>query len=181
VSSADEVNPALRDKTVEQLTEVFNRKARRGKINLSVTLWDRAFVDAFIRRRGERRSWNDQRIRKAVEQWSERFLENQTAFRIRLEALDRPLTVKGEDEVLALDEWRWELWDSRGHKVEAHLAKVESKKVFAGKKGRYDFRVDGNVHFNYVIAPQKVEWIEIVAIPPGDGSPLRLPKWRLSR
>lgn len=181
VSSATEVSPALAGKSLRELTELFNRKARRDKLNLSVTLWDRAFVEAFLERRAEARSWNEEKTRKAVKEWTRRFLENQTTFRVRLEALARPLTVKGKDAVVALDEWRWELWDSNGRKVEAHEVKVETKKVFAGKKGQYDFRVDGNVHFNYEIAPGKVDWIEIVATPPGDARPLRLPKWKLAR
>lgn len=179
ISKADTVHPALQKRSLAALTRLFNRKVRRGKIHLSMTLWDRSFVEAFLRKRAQKKGWPETHLKAAIERWTQRFLKNKTSFRVRLEALDRPLTVEGQDSVLDLEAWRWELWDSNGKKIEPKAVDMESKRVFKGKKGRYSFRIDGNLHFDYVIDPQKVSWIELLAIPPGDIGTLRVPRWRV--
>ena len=179
VSGHQRVHPSLRAHSLADLTKLFNRKIRKEKILLSVTLWDRSFVEAFLRRRAQKKSWSDPQLKRAIAQWSKRFLKNQTAFRVRLEALDRPLTVEGRDLLLNLNAWRWELWDSNGKRIEASTIQLESKRVFKDKTGNYSFRVDGNIHFKYALDPKKTRWIEVLAIPPGDMGTLHLPRWRI--
>lgn len=181
VSTTEKVHPNLKGKPLNELTRLFNRKGARSNLYLSVTLWDRSFVEAFISRRARMQSWTPEREQRAVAEWTNRFLKDRTSFRVRLEALDRPLTVQGVDPVLRLDMWQWELWDSEGHRTVAFKAANDSKKLFAGSEGRFSFRVDGNVFFRYRIDSSKVSWIELVALPPGTGGAIKPPKWRFLR
>jgi len=177
ISKATQPHPELTGKSLGEITELFNRKTSRKNIHLSATLWDRAFIEAFLKRRADNKNWSKEVLDQAIESWTERFLKNKTSFRIRLEALHRPLTIEGEDPLLNLESWRWELWDSEGIHVKTSTSKTESKKVFEGSKGRQSFRIDGNIHFNYTIDPSKIQWIRLLAIPPGDEKELELEKW----
>ncbi len=177
ISKATQPHPDLTGKSLQEITELFNRKKSRENIYLSVTLWDRAFIEAFLKRRAVKKNWTKDVLQKAIDSWAERFLKNKTSFRIRLEALHRPLTIEGEDPLLNLESWRWELWDSEGNHLKTSAAKTESKKVFEGSKGRQSFRIDGNIHFTYTIDPSKIQWIRLLAIPPGDEKELELEKW----
>ena len=113
--------------------------------------------------------------------WKTRFLVNQTSFRVRLEALNRPFTVKGTDAILNLKLWRWVLWDSEGKNLQPFEIKVESTKIFTGTKGRHSFRVDGNIHFKYTVDPGRIRWIEVVGYPPGSHKAMKLPTWHIKR
>lgn len=177
ISKTTQPHPELAGKSLQEITELFNRRTSRKNIHLSATLWDRAFIEAFLKRRATTKNWTKEVLDQAIESWTERFLKNKTSFRIRLEALHRPLTIEGEDPLLNLESWRWELWDSEGNHVKTSTSKTESKKVFEGSKGRQSFRIDGNIHFNYTIDPSKIEWIRLLAIPPGDEKELELKKW----
>ena len=179
VSTAARTHPNLAKKSLGELTSLFNRKASRGSLHLSVTLWDRAFIEAFLKRRAAKKSWSRETLNKAVSDWTAKFVQGKTSFRVRLEALNRPLTVQGQDPVLELQSWRWELWDSSGNHIKVSEAQTETKKVFGGTKGRQSFRVDGNIHFNYTITPNKTAWIQLLAFPPDDQKAIPIKRWYL--
>lgn len=179
VSSPDRPNPALARKSLSQLTHILNRKNSRADLYLSVSLWDRAYVEAFLKQRASLKHWSKQQLDESISSWTKRFLVNQTSFRVRLDALHRPLVVQGTDPLLDLSAWRWELWDSTGRHVTASKAATELKKVFQGGSKQYSFRADGNVHFPYVLDPHKVQWVEVIAYPPGNERSIRLPKWHI--
>jgi len=179
VSSPFRTNPALAHKSLSDLAHLLNRKASRANLYLSVSLWDRAYVEAFLKQRAAIKHWSAQQLNESISSWTNRFLVNQTSFRVRLEALHRPLVIQGTDPLLDLSAWRWELWDSKGHHVTATKAATELKKVFQGGAQQYSFRADGTVHFTYGMDPHKTQWIELIAYPPGNEHSIRLPKWHV--
>ncbi len=179
VSQYDRVNPELSGKSPEAITRIFNRGVGRSNLHLSLTLWDRAFIESFLKRRAARKSWTEERLKSAIDEWTESFLKGKTSFRVRLDAIDRPLTFHGEDPILELESWRWELWDSEGNRFTPAKVETETKKVFEGTKGRRSFRVDGNIHFSHTIDPSKIRWIRVSAFPPNDEKALEPDAWML--
>lgn len=181
LSPHDRAHPELSEKSPEKITRIFNRSAGRSKLHLSITLWDRAFIETFLKRRAAKKSWTEERLQSAIDDWTEIFLKGKTSFRVRLEALDRPLTFHGEDPILELKSWRWELWDSEGNRFSPEKVNTETRKVFEGTKGRRSFRVDGNIHFSHTIDTSKIRWIRVSAFPPNDEKAIEPDPWVFKR
>ncbi len=181
VSQASQTHPTLRGKSADELAGLFTRKAKSGPINISAMLWDRSYVDAYLGRRATRKGWPQALLQKKIADWVEQYLAGKTSFRIRLEILNRPLTVAGKDPLMELDAWQWRLTDSSGRTRQASLAQTDTKQMFRGTQGRYNWRVLGNVTFTGRPDASKIRWLELIALPPGDHPPIRLPRWHVSQ
>ncbi len=180
LSSPAHPHPDLRGRNAQDLADMFSRKATWNGLNLSVMLWDRAYVDAYLERRATRKGWDQAKLRQQEEEWAQKYLNGKLSFRVRLEALNRPMVVGGPDPVLEFDSWQWRLTDSSGHTYAAKAAKTETKQMFRGSQGRFNWRVLGDITFARRPDPGKIRWIELTAIPPGDAPPIRLPRWYLA-
>lgn len=181
LSSESTVHPRLQSRDVADLTRVFNRQGEAAKdIQVSATLWDLSYISAFQEARATRREQSAAEAKASIEAWRQRFVVGQTAFRIRVELLDRPETVVGKDTILDLKQWVFRLKRSAGEPVPYRDIQVEIVKKWKGVEGRFTHRLDGTVHFPGRIDPARVRWIELWASPPGDRPPVRL-RWALRR
>lgn len=179
ISSPDQPHPALRGKSADQLAALFTRKVEKGTLNISAMLWDRAYVEAYLGRLAARKHWDQATLQGKLADWSQRYLRGKISFRIRLEILNRPMMVAGKDPLLELDSWQWRITDSLGHTYQAQSAKTQVKQMFRGTQGRFNWRVLGDVTFTHRPDASQVRWVELVALPPGDFPPIRLPRWYL--
>ena len=181
LSSESTVHPRLQSLGVDALTRMFNRQGEAAKdIQVSATLWDLSYIAAFQEARATRREQSAAEARSAIEAWRQRFVAGQTAFRIRVELLDRPVTVVGKDEILDLRQWVFRLKRSSGEPVPYKDIRIEVVKQWKAAGGRLHHRLDGTVHFPGRVDPASTRWIELWASPPGDRPPVRL-RWELRR
>ncbi len=171
-------HPRVAGKTFAALTRLLNRRKARGKLYLSATLWTRAYAEAFVRKLARQKAWSAAQASRALSDLVDRFIRGRTAFRVQLEALDRPLTLQGKDPVLDLAQWRWELWTSRGDRFPARKVTVDTKQLFRAGESGYSWRIQGTVEFPFPLAPPKVNWVELEAVPPTGRAAFRL-RWRI--
>lgn len=179
VSGEQTAHNGLRNYSIEDLTRTFNRQVEAAKdIQVSATLWDLAYIVAFQEARTTRREQTAEVARANIEAWRQRFVVGQTAFRIRLELLNRGEVLRGQDRILELKQWSWKLKFSNGETVAYKHIHVELAKRYRAKGGGYHHRLDGVVHFPKRVDPSKHTSMVLLAYPPGDRPVAKL-RWNL--
>ncbi len=182
ISGEQTANAGLRNHTVAELTRTFNRQVEAAKdIQVSATLWDLAYIVRFQEARSTRKEQTAEIAKVNIESWRKRFVAGQTAFRIRVELLNRVEVLRGQDSILELKQWSWKLKFSDGKTVAYKHIHVELAKRFkASLGGGYHHRLDGVVHFPRRVDASKHRFIELLAYPPGDRPVAKL-RWNLKR
>ena len=181
ISSVEQVHPRLVQRSLGELTRLFNRQARAGEhITLSATLWDLSWIVAYQERRVTRRGLSRAEARQGIDAWRQRFLRGQTAFRLRVEVLHVPAVTEGSDPVVRLRAWSFKLRFSDGQVLPYKALYVEVSRRWADGKGAFSYRLDGTVHFARRVDPRRDRWIELLAYPPGDRPRVTL-RWALRR
>lgn len=181
VSSSETVNPRLQRLSAHDLATIFNRQARAGEhMTISATLWDLSWIVAFQEGRATRKALSVAEAKQNIAAWRVRFLQGQTAFRVRVEILHVPAVTEGSDPVTRLRAWSWKLRFSDGKTLAYRKVHVEVSRRWADGKGAYSFRLDGTVHFGRRLDPRRDRWVELVAYPPGDRPAVAL-RWYLRR
>jgi len=179
VSGEQTAHPGLRNYSIAELTRTFNRQVEAAKdIQVSATLWDLAYIVAFQEARITRREQTAEVARANIEAWRTRFVVGQTAFRIRVELLNRGEVLSGQDRILELKQWSWKLKFSDGSEVPYNHIHVELAKRYKAPDGGYHHRLDGVVHFPKRVDPSKHSYILLLAFPPGDRPVAKL-RWNL--
>ena len=181
VSGEQTVHAKLGNASVEDLTRMFNRQTEVEKdIQLSATLWDYSFIVAFQERRTTRKEQTAQVAKQNIEIWRRRFVLGQTAFRVRVELLNRGEVMAGRDRTLDLKQWSWKLKLSDDSATPYTNIHVELAKRFKAPSDRFHHRLDGVVHFPKRVNPAVHRWMELWAFPPGDRPPVKV-RWNLKR
>lgn len=181
ISGEQTANASLRNYSVGELTRNFNRQVEAAKdIQLSATLWDLAYIVAFQEARTTRKEQGVDVAKQNIEVWRKRFVAGQTAFRVRVELLNRGEVLRGQDRILELKQWSWRLKFSDGQVVAYTNIHVELAKRYKAPDGGYHHRLDGVVHFPKRVDPSKHRYIELLAYPPGDRPVAKL-RWNLKQ
>lgn len=179
VSGEQTVHANLRSYSITDLTRAFNRQVEAADdIQVSATLWDLAYIVAFQEARTTRKEQTAEVAKANIAAWRKRFVAGQTAFRIRVELLNRGEVLRGQDRILELKQWSWKLKLSDGQAVPYNHIHVELAKRYKAPKGGYHHRLDGVVHFPRRVDPSKHRYIELLAYPPGD-RPVAKMRWNL--
>ncbi len=181
ISGVETVNPELRQRSVKDLTRMFNRQEQVAKdIQVSATLWDLSWIVAFQEGRATRQEQSAEVARQNIDAWRKRFLVGQTSFRMRIELLNRAEVTAGSDRIVRFKEWSWKLKLSDGTVVPYKALHVELSRRWKAPNHRYHYRLDGTVHFGVRLDPEKVRWVELWAYPPGDRPAVHL-RWNLKK
>jgi hypothetical protein len=182
ISGEQTATAKLRNYSLSELTRTFNRQVEAAKdIQVSATLWDLAYIVAFQEARTTRKEQTAPVAKANIDAWRKRFITGQTAFRIRVELLNRGEVLRGQDRILELKQWSWKLRFSDGKTVAYTRIHVElAKRYKAPEGGGYHHRLDGVVHFSTRVDSSKHQFIELLAYPPGDRPAAKL-RWNLKR
>lgn len=181
LSTETAVHPSLRDWSVPELTRLFNRQVQAAEdIEVSATLWDMAFIVAFQEARTTRKEQTAEVAKQNIELWRQRFLVGQTAFRVRVELLNRGEVLSGKDRILLLKQWSWRMKLSDGAVVPYKKIHLELAKRYKAEGGLYHHRLDGVVHFDKRVDASKHRFVELWAYPPGDRPVAKL-RWNLKQ
>ncbi len=182
VSGEQTVNARLRRWSLEELTRAFNRQTQvASDIQVSATLWDLSYIVAFQEARATRKELGQKEAEANIEAWRRRFIVAQTAFRVRVDLLNRGEVLEGKDRILDLKQWSWKLKLSDGRVVPYSKIYVELVKRYKSKEGAgVSYRLDGVVHFPRRVDPSKDRYMELWAYPPGDRPVARM-RWNLEQ
>lgn len=182
VSGERRVHPALMTRSADALIELYNRQVVVAEdIRLSATLWDLSWIVAFQEGRATRKKQSMEVAKRNIEAWRKRYIQGQTAFRVRIDLLNRPEITAGEDRMTKLREWSFKLRFFDGAVVPYQDIKVELSRRWKSREGAgHDYRLDGTVHFGRRLDPERDRWVELLAFPPGE-RPAATLRWNLQK